>query len=47
MTRRLTFVATVTIAVRVIVTRARDSTLHINHLVASLKRLSADMLAFR
>ena len=43
----LTFVATATTAVRVIVSRARDSILHMNHLVASLKRLSADMLVFR
>ena len=43
----LTFVATVTIAVRVMVSRPSDSIRHMNHLVASLKRLSAELLAFR
>ena len=40
-------VATVTIEVRVTVSRPSDSILHMNHLVASLKRLSAELLAFR
>ena len=42
-----TLVATVTTAVRVIVKSARDSILHINHLVANRNKLSAEMLAFK
>ena len=42
-----TFITTVVTALRVIVSRASDSILHMNHLVARRKRLSADMLALR